>query len=561
LLFSAVSGCLAAPPKSAFDEWLKGPPSYLITRTEREAFAKLGTDAERERFISRFWEIRNPRPWSPENSFREEFYRRVAWVNSFYGKDAGTEGWRTDRGKTYILFGRPQTSMSYHGNQELYATELWFYSNPGLPELPPFFYVLFYERDGVGGYRMYNPAAEGPESLMRARPAREAAYRYLRGISPELARATLSLIPGEPVDTQALGGSLESQGIVNAIQGYRETPGYVAVIRQRAAQLERVTSRVDYDLSRTSLLTFVTTRSGESWLHWRLEVHDPKRPKAAGGKLKFEIQSQLYSRGKLVLERTGAPEIAVPANQSAELAKRPFVFEDFLPVVDGGYQLVVKARNVAAGQEYEARADMLVQSKPERAALSDLLLVERHERDARGRAFQFGGVKFHPNASGRVAAGPQLVVLYEIAAPEPQADLEVEYLIGSVSTKFRKSAHDKVSLAQADSGGSLLTAKTLAIDDLSPGAYRLVVRVKDPKTGWEQARSVGFSVIGEAENSTPVVISPERAPSPVVQAATAYERALCWLAQGKRGEAVAALRSSVSLKPNPAVQQLLDKLQ
>ncbi len=112
------------------DEWLNGPVSLLLTKAERDLFGKLTTDAERDQFIERFWEIRNPKAGSETNEFKDEFFARLAYANAFYGHDAGTDGWRTDRGRAYILFGKPQTSMNFLASQELYPTEMWFYSNP-----------------------------------------------------------------------------------------------------------------------------------------------------------------------------------------------------------------------------------------------------------------------------------------------------------------------------------------------------------------------------------------------------------------------------------------------
>jgi GWxTD domain-containing protein len=165
----ALAGSTKTSLSKAYREFLNGPPSLLLTKDERTAFQHLGSDPERDSFIEHFWQVRNPAPGLVNNEFKEEFYRRVEYANAYYGKDAGTQGWHTDRGWTYILFGRPETSMSYQGNQELYPTELWFYSNPGLQELPPFFYVHFFEQNGAGGYRIYQSYVDTPDKLLRAR--------------------------------------------------------------------------------------------------------------------------------------------------------------------------------------------------------------------------------------------------------------------------------------------------------------------------------------------------------------------------------------------------------
>ena len=89
--------------ESPYKKWLNEEVPYIITNEERAAFKKLTTDDEREQFIETFWERRNPNPGSPENEFKEEYYRRIAYANEHYA--SGIPGWRTDRGRIYIMYG------------------------------------------------------------------------------------------------------------------------------------------------------------------------------------------------------------------------------------------------------------------------------------------------------------------------------------------------------------------------------------------------------------------------------------------------------------------------
>lgn len=560
LLMAAGLLCAQAKPALAkrHQDWLSNEVSLLITRPERTAFLALKTDLDRDAFVERFWEIRNPDPGTGRNEFKEEFYRRVAWAAAHYGRDAGSEGWRSDRGRTYILFGRPQTTMNYHGNQELYPTELWFYSNPGLSELPPFFYILFFDKDGIGGYRFYHPYADGPDKLMRAGPTKAQAYQYLRGVSNELARASLTFIPGEPADTETFSGSMASGRILDGVNGYREMPSYVSLVQQRAARLERITTRIDYDVARTNLLTFVTYEKGEPWLHWQIEVRDPLQAKASSGQVQYRVAARLYANGRLVLERTDKPAFAVPDPPPADLAKRPWIYEDRMPVSEGRYRLAIAVQNPASGRLYEATKEFIVERPGDRPTISELLIVAKREPDTRERAFQFSGVKFSPSPQGHVSAAPGLMICYQVSAPEPRpAELSVEYIIGNVATKFRRTLEDKLDLRMADSSGTLLTAKTLPMADVPPGNYQLVVQVRDPKTGKISARSAPVVVLAESNEPVPIVISPVRTVSREWQAAVKYERALCLLSQDRPAEAIVSLEASRSLSPNPAVEGLL----
>ncbi len=97
--------------KGAYRTWLDQDVSYIITDEERKAFKSLSNDEEREAFIETFWQRRNPNPDSPENEFRDEHYRRIAYANEHYA--AGKPGWKTDRGHIYISFGAPDSIDSH----------------------------------------------------------------------------------------------------------------------------------------------------------------------------------------------------------------------------------------------------------------------------------------------------------------------------------------------------------------------------------------------------------------------------------------------------------------
>jgi GWxTD domain-containing protein len=88
-----------------YREWLEEDVAYIITPEERKAFLQLSTNEEREEFIEQFWQRRNPNPESPDNTFKEEHYRRIAYANQHFA--SGWPGWRTDRGRIYIVWGPP----------------------------------------------------------------------------------------------------------------------------------------------------------------------------------------------------------------------------------------------------------------------------------------------------------------------------------------------------------------------------------------------------------------------------------------------------------------------
>ncbi len=97
--------------KGAYKTWLDQDVTYIISDEERKAFKNLSNDEERESFIENFWLRRNPDPNSQDNEFREEHYRRIQYANDHYG--AGKPGWKTDRGRIYIMWGKPDSVDSH----------------------------------------------------------------------------------------------------------------------------------------------------------------------------------------------------------------------------------------------------------------------------------------------------------------------------------------------------------------------------------------------------------------------------------------------------------------
>ncbi len=104
---------LATPYK----KWLNEGVPYIISDEERRAFLRLQTNEEREQFIEAFWQRRDPTPDTVENEFKEEHYRRIAYANERFA--SGIPGWRTDRGRIYIIWGPPD-ELEAHPTGGLY---------------------------------------------------------------------------------------------------------------------------------------------------------------------------------------------------------------------------------------------------------------------------------------------------------------------------------------------------------------------------------------------------------------------------------------------------------
>jgi GWxTD domain-containing protein len=94
-----------------YRKWLDEDVRWIITDEEKSAFMQLSNDEERDQFIEAFWQRRDPTSDTEENEFKEEHYRRIAYANEHYA--AGIPGWKTDRGRMYIVFG-PADEIDSH---------------------------------------------------------------------------------------------------------------------------------------------------------------------------------------------------------------------------------------------------------------------------------------------------------------------------------------------------------------------------------------------------------------------------------------------------------------
>jgi len=139
-----------APPIQAADayrRWLKEDVAYIITKEERAAFQRLPSDPEREHFIEQFWLRRDPTPGTPENEFKEEHYRRIAYANEHFASDL--PGWKTDRGRIYITYGPPDEKEKH---PTPVPSEQWLYRH--IEGIGTDIVVEFTDPSGTDDYRM-----------------------------------------------------------------------------------------------------------------------------------------------------------------------------------------------------------------------------------------------------------------------------------------------------------------------------------------------------------------------------------------------------------------------
>jgi GWxTD domain-containing protein len=119
----------SATNETPYTKWLNEDVAYIIRDDERAAFKRLESDPEREKFIEQFWLRRDPTPNTQENELKTEHYRRIAYTNDRFGTSSGFPGWKTDRGRVYIMYGPPDEIETHpsSNNSKGFPYEEWKY--------------------------------------------------------------------------------------------------------------------------------------------------------------------------------------------------------------------------------------------------------------------------------------------------------------------------------------------------------------------------------------------------------------------------------------------------
>jgi len=119
---------------------------YVASGKEWSKINKAKGD-ERRKLFNEFWAKRDPSPGTPGNKLFDEYYKRVRAASEQFG-DVGTEGWKTDRGHVFIIYGPPdQVQKSDEGMDQPGNYIIWYYQKLDRK-------FVFLDEQGFGNYRL-----------------------------------------------------------------------------------------------------------------------------------------------------------------------------------------------------------------------------------------------------------------------------------------------------------------------------------------------------------------------------------------------------------------------
>jgi GWxTD domain-containing protein len=486
---------LAASPKppDRYKTWLEDEVANIIAPAEREVFLRLQTDRDRDLFIEAFWKQRDPTPGTPENEFKTEHYRRLAYADRYFGRDAPRPGHRTDRGRIYIILGEPKDIARYGGKSATTDAEVWFYQGKTDLGLPTGFNVVFFRENNRGEYKLYSPIADGPQALLAGYlggPDSAQAYRKLLEVEPSLAAVSLSLIPGET-------GLLYGQPSMSAdlLLGRIEAAGSKSVQTRYAQKFLEYKDLVEVEytanyLDSDSLIRVFRDESGVSFVHYAVE---PKRLSVDEYDGRYSTTLKVNGRvttsgGRLVHQFDKTVAVTLTAEQIKDASRSPFDFQDLFPLVGGDYNFSVLVKNEASKEFTSVERTLRVPDSGAGVWMSQPLLGYRATRLEPGarrmKAFRVGpyqlygqpgrvftrhdtmAVSFQLNGlSDELAAGGEISIAFlndgqVVRAirrrPADYPDLPV--IVEEVPLGDLPAAHYKVRVSLAREGAEIVSA-------------------------------------------------------------------------------------------------------
>ncbi len=102
--------------------------TYIASEPERQQIDGLGDPLARLNFLRNFWQGRDPDPVTAGNEARSAYLDRVGQANGAY-TERGREGWLTDRGRVFILYGVPDDIQRHPNESETHPYEIWNYND------------------------------------------------------------------------------------------------------------------------------------------------------------------------------------------------------------------------------------------------------------------------------------------------------------------------------------------------------------------------------------------------------------------------------------------------
>jgi GWxTD domain-containing protein len=463
-------------------KWLEQDVPYIITPEERAAFKQLSNDEERDQFIEAFWQRRDPTPDTVENEYKEEHYRRIAYANEHFS--SGVPGWKTDRGRIYIIHGAPDQI----------------------------------ESSPSGG--TYNRSPQEGGGTTSTFPFERWRYRHLEDVGEEVVLEFVDAcmcgdyhMTMDPTEKDALahtpmGQPLRGMPFMNGYQKFDDMETFVRASQPPKVRFKDLSEMVSHKIIANNvpidvLTNFVRVTADTVLVPIAIQIKNRDITFANTNGVErgtlniFGRFTTLSGRVAQTFEDT--VQVDIPHDLLPKLADNPSLYGKALPMRPGHYRLDIVVKDVNGDRVGTwGRSVTVLEFREDRLSTSSLIVADRMERvpatDIGTGSFVIGDMLVRPRVPSpeshlahfkrdqKISFWMQVYNLTTDAKTH-QPSAKIEYSVSPVgSAPVIRNAQTSADLGIV--GDQITLQKTLPAADLRPGAtYELRIHIDDLLSG------------------------------------------------------------------------------
>jgi GWxTD domain-containing protein len=510
---------------NSFKTWLNEDVVYIISPEERSAFLQLETNEEREQFIEQFWLRRSSNPDMPDNDFKEEHYRRIAYTNEHFA--SGIPGWKTDRGRIYIIWGAPDEIESHPtggtydrpmeeggGSTTTYPWERWRYRYlEGIQENVE---LEFVDPSGSGEYHLTMDPSE-KDALLNV-PGAGLSLMESMGLASKTDRFTRS--DGTHLPT-SLGGTPASLNEFTRLELYAKVQRPPEVKYKDLEAL--VTSRMVRDQVKFNYRTDFLKVTNDT-------VLVPVTVQVPNHQLQFKNKDGVYSAELNIFGRVSTLTNRVvqtfedsvtrdyPESLYKQSVKLSSVYQKSLPLRPGLYRLDLVIKDVGSGNVGAVNTRLAVpRYEDEKLEASSLILADQIEhvpaKQIGTGQFVLGSSKVRPRLEADFTTADKLGIylqIYNLKGDEKSHKSNATFVYTVKKGDEKVMQFKETSADMKQTGDQVTIERLLPLATLAPGKYTLDVNATDLLANVSISRSADFTVKNPVEPKTVANVTPGR---------------------------------------------------
>ena len=487
-----------------YKKWLEEDVVWIITDEERAAFKQLSNDEERDNFIEAFWQRRDPTPDTEENEYKEEHYQRIAYANEHFA--AGVPGWRTDRGRIYIVYGKPDEIDSHPsggayerpmeeggGETSTFPFETWRYRY--IDGIGQEVMIEFVDTCMCGEYHMTLDRSE--KDALKYTPNAGLTLYESMGMSNKAARFStggLEQLGAGPDSQMVASKEFDRLDIFAKLQA---APKVKFADLEEEVNSKMILNPMPFDV-RTDYVK-VTSDTVLVPVTIQMKNRDMTFVNKDG------IQSgtvNIFARlstltGKIVQTFEDTVQVLVPADQLPRTAENASVYWKALPLRPGRYKLYVAVKDVNGDRKgVWSRSVVVPEFSDDKLATSTLIVADDMEpvpTKAIGTGmFVIGAMKIRPRvapADGKPALFKKdkdqklnfWMQVYNLGVDEKthKPSATFEYNITNLATNKSVVQKTETTDTMGNIGEQVTLQKSIVAANLQPGTYKIEIKVND----------------------------------------------------------------------------------